>query len=99
MKMEPAMEWCVCEAQEISKILVSSDAEDSRRLVLIKASRGHFTGGAFVECAIPAGSTLIPRQNCESYKVSRQWMEKGDDRDLRLVHLRDVACFVPPASN
>ncbi len=105
---KPAPEWCTCEAVDPGKTSggliipgqqTASGEMDMKRLVLLEASEAHYTGGARVECAIPVGSTLIPRGNCEVQKVHPAWMAPGDKRDLRFVHMRDIAGFMPPSAN
>lgn len=95
-KLVPAPEWCIVEAQAMSKIILEAEGGDSVRLVLVAASEGHYTAGTKVPCSIPVGATIIPRQNPECYKIHRLWMPKGDDRDLRMLHLRDVMLVIEP---
>lgn len=98
-KLVPAPEFCIVEAQAMSTIIVDAESADTVRLVLVAASEGHYTAGTKVPCAIPIGATIIPRQNPECYKIHRLWMPKGDDRDLRMLHLRDVMLVIEPVVN
>jgi hypothetical protein len=99
MRMKPAAEWCVVEAQEMSRILISAEHAEMKKLVLVEASDGHYTAGTKVPCEIPVGSVIIPRMNPEIWPVHQMWRDKDDDRDLRMLHLRDVMSFIPPASH
>lgn len=88
VKITPATEWCLCEKRPESVILGID------RLVLVEAGRGHYIGGTFVECTIPKGASIVPRMNPEVLLVSKEAQQLGDDRDLVMLNMRDIAFWI-----
>lgn len=108
MNLKAGTEWVVCEALEPGKTAggliipgVSNNQEQPMyRHITQHDVRGYWTAGSFVEMFIPAGSLLIPRGGAEMQGIHPMYREDSwRDRKMMLVHLRDVAGFIPPEAN
>jgi hypothetical protein len=70
--------------------IVIPDTEGTSKVVLVRASNGHFKAGVFVACEIPEGSRLLMLDGAESGSSPMLPPQHG------LIQLHDILAYEPP---